>query len=107
AFFYLTLRYSRQRGFVKINVGLLTVLFVINVFSSWIMLPIRANAGVNINENDPNNARNLLAYYNREQYPDNPLLYGPQYTDIFAGLDEKNTYVDYDPEFDTDTGTGK
>src|SRR5690625_103827 len=79
AFFYFSLRYIRKKDLVNINVGLLTVLFVIIGFSSWVMLPIRANAGVNINENDPNNARNLLAYYNREQYPDNPLLYGPQY----------------------------
>ncbi|HLS29249.1 MAG TPA: DUF2723 domain-containing protein [Flavobacteriaceae bacterium] len=107
AFFYFALRYTRKKDLVKINVGLLTVLFVIIGFSSWVMLPIRANAGVNINENDPNNARNLLAYYNREQYPDNPLLYGPQYTDIFAGLDEKNPYVDEDPKYEQDKETNK
>jgi hypothetical protein len=36
------------------------------------MLPIRANANVNINENKPSDAR-VLAYYNREQYGSNPL----------------------------------
>ena len=33
------------------------------------MLPIRANANVVINENNPSSARELLAYYNLEQYP--------------------------------------
>jgi hypothetical protein len=36
------------------------------------MLPIRANANVNINENKPSDAREVLAYYNREQYGSNP-----------------------------------
>jgi hypothetical protein len=45
------------------------------------MLPIRANANVNINENKPSDAREVLAYYNRE-YGSNPLFYGPQYTEV-------------------------
>jgi hypothetical protein len=44
------------------------------------MLPIRANANVNINENKPSDAREVLAYYNREQY--GSLFYGPQYTEV-------------------------
>ena len=32
------------------------------------MLPIRANANVPVNENNPSSARELLAYYNLEQY---------------------------------------
>jgi hypothetical protein len=31
-----------------------------------------------------------FAYYNREQYGSNPLFYGPQYTEGFAGLDKDN-----------------
>jgi hypothetical protein len=53
-----------------------------NGFSTWTMLPIRANANVNINENKPSDAREVLAYYNREQYGSNPLFYGPQYTEV-------------------------
>jgi hypothetical protein len=39
-----------------------------NWISTWTMLPVRANANVNINENKPSDAREVLAYYNREQY---------------------------------------
>ena len=46
-------------------------------FSSWLILPIRANANVVVNENNPSNARELLAYYNLEQYPRTYLFYGP------------------------------
>lgn len=107
ALFYFLLRYTRAKGYVKLNTALLCVMFMLVGFSSWIMLPIRANAHVNINENDPNNARELLAYYNREQYPDNPLLYGPQFTDAFAGLDENKPYVDEKPKYEKDEKKGK
>jgi hypothetical protein len=46
-----------------------------NGFSTWTMLPIRANANVNINENKPSDAREVLAYYNREQYGSNFILW--------------------------------
>lgn len=105
--FYVALRYTRKKEMVKLNSAVLMILFMIVGFSSWIMLPIRANAGVNINENDPNNARELLAYYNREQYPENPLLYGPQFTDIFAGFDASDPYIDDKPKYEKDEEAGK
>ena len=50
--------------------------FVLVGFSSWLMIPIRANANTVINENSPADARSLLAYYNLEQYPETHLFYG-------------------------------
>ena len=49
-------------------------------FSSWLMLPIRANANTTINENNPSSARELLAYYNREQYGDASVFYDKYYS---------------------------
>ena len=41
------------------------------------MIPIRSNANTVINENSPTDARQLLAYYNLEQYPEeNPTMQG-------------------------------
>ena len=71
------------------------------------MLPIRANANVVINENKPSDAAEVLAYYNREQYGVNPLFYGPQYTDSFAGLDKDQPYLDKAPNYERDYRTGK
>lgn len=107
ALFVFSLRYTRKKDYAKLNSAILTVMFMLIGFSSWIMLPIRANAGVPINENDPNNARELLAYYNREQYPENPLFYGPQFTDRFVGLDENKPYVDDKPKYEKDKEAGK
>jgi hypothetical protein len=71
------------------------------------MLPIRANANVPVNENNPSNARELLAYYNLEQYPKTHLFYGPQFTDQYAGLDENQPYTDDKPKYEKDEKSGR
>ncbi|MGB0789111.1 MAG: hypothetical protein ACPGQR_06205, partial [Marinirhabdus sp.] len=106
ALFYFGLRYTRKKGYFRANTLLLCVLFIFLGFSSWLMLPVRANAGVVINENNPNNARELLAYYNREQYPETKLFYGPQFTEAYAGLDRDNPYKDDKPKYEKNEGTG-
>ena len=55
-----------------------------------------------VNENDPSNARELLAYYNLEQYPKTYLFYGPLFTDQYSGLDKKNPYKDDNPKYEKD-----
>lgn len=107
AVFYFGLRYTRKKGNVLANTILLCVIFLFVGFSSWMMLPIRANANTPINENKPSDAAELLAYYNREQYGYNPLFYGPQYTDMFAGLDENNPYLDKAKNYERDYKSGK
>ena len=107
AFFYFSLKYTRAKGLIKYNTLILCILFILIGFSTWMMLPIRANANTVINENKPSDAREVLAYYNREQYGSNPLFYGPQYTEAFAGLDEKNPYLDKAPNYERDYKTGK
>ncbi|NNT71340.1 DUF2723 domain-containing protein [Flavobacterium sp. IMCC34852] len=106
-FFYFGLKYTREKGHPFYNTALLCILFVLIGFSTWMMLPIRANANVVINENKPSDAAEVLAYYNREQYGVNPLFYGPQYTDTFAGLDEDQPYLDKAPNYERDYKTGK
>lgn len=105
--FVFGLRFTRKKGYAQLNTMLLCVLFIFIGFSSWLMLPIRANAGTVINENNPNNARELLAYYNREQYPETHLFYGPLFTESYVGLDENNPYKDDKPNYEKDKATGK
>ncbi|MFL1894119.1 DUF2723 domain-containing protein [Aquimarina sp. 2-A2] len=107
AAFYFGLKYTRKKAYTQIDTLLLCILFILIGFSSWIMLPIRANAGTVINENNPNNARELLAYYNLEQYPETHLFYGPQFTEIYGQLDENQPYVDDKPKYEKDEKSGK
>jgi len=104
---YYGLKLSKKKGYLFLNTGLLCVTFIIIGFTTWLMLPIRANANVPVNENNPSSARELLAYYNLEQYPKTHLFYGPQFTDQYAGLDENQPYVDDKPKYEKDKKSGR
>ncbi len=105
--FYYGLKFTKSKGYVQINTLILCILFIFIGFSTWMMLPIRANANTVINENKPSDAAEVLAYYNREQYGNNPLFYGPQYSDTFAGLDKETPYLDKAPNYERDYKTKK
>ena len=106
-FFIYSLRFTRKKNYVNLNTGILCILFVFLGFSSWIMLPIRANANTVINENSPSDARQLLAYYNLEQYPETKLFYGPMFSDMYAGQDDQEPYIDDKPKYERDEKTGR
>ena len=107
AAFYFGLKYTRDKGYKYANTLTLCLIFIFIGFSSWTMLPIRANANVIINENDPSSARELLAYYNLEQYPETHLFYGPLFTDQYTGLDSNNPYIDDKPKYEKDYEKGE
>ena len=107
SFFVISLRVSYRKKMVNLNTGLLSILFVLLGFSSWIMIPIRANANTVINENSPSDARLLLAYYNLEQYPETKLFYGPYFSDMYVGQDENKPYKDDKPKYERDEKIGK
>lgn len=107
AFFWGGLHYTRKKKLPLYNTLLLCLLFIFTGFSCWIMLPVRSNAGVVINENPPTDAAEVLAYYNREQYGEQKLLYGSMYTEAYAGLDENNPYKDAKPNYERNYKTGR
>ena len=107
ALFYFGLNYTRKKGHVFYNTIILSILFVLIGFSTWFMLPIRANANPPINENKPSDAAEVLAYYNREQYGEQKLFFGPQFSHAYSGLDENNPYLDEKPNYERDYNTGK
>ena len=105
---------SRKRNLPLLNTVTLCIMFVLVGFSSWTMLPIRANAGTPINENAPEDARSLLAYYNREQYPSPGLFFGESFTDMYAGYNEDDpttedneAFKDEKPKYEKDYKLGK
>lgn len=107
AVFYFGLKETKKKGYTYVNTLILCLIFIFIGFSSWLMLPIRANANVIINENNPSSARELLAYYNLEQYPETHLFYGPLFTEQYTGLDENNPYVDDKPKYEKDYEKGE
>ena len=57
-----------------------------------------------MDENNPENAINLLSYLNREQYGDWPIAYGQYYN---SPLDKDKPYSDGDPVYQRDDSVGK
>ncbi|MBS9774274.1 MAG: DUF2723 domain-containing protein [Tenacibaculum sp.] len=103
--FYLGLKYTHNKGKVTANTLILSVLFIMIGFSSWLMLPIRANANTTINENNPSSARELLAYYNREQYGDANVFYDKYYSFAYEReQDASNPYKDDKPKYEKING---
>ena len=108
AAFYFGIRYTRRKNYVHLNSLILSVLFIVIGFSTWLMLPIRANANTTINENNPSSARELLAYYNREQYGDANVFYDKYYSYIFKKeQDPRKPYRDDIKKYEKDYKSGK
>ncbi|WP_196885558.1 DUF2723 domain-containing protein [Aureivirga sp. CE67] len=108
AAFYFGLKHTRKAGLVLANTAVLCLLFTMIGFSSWMMIPIRANANTTINENNPSSARELLAYYNREQYGDANVFYDKYYNYVYGQeLDRNQPYIDDKPKYEKDEKTGK
>ncbi len=105
ATFYFGLQYTKKKGHVFYNTLILSTLFILIGFSTWVMLPIRANANTPINENKPSDAAEVLAYYNREQYGEQKLFYGPQFSEAYSGLDSVTPYLDDKPNYERDYKT--
>ncbi|WP_271407002.1 glycosyltransferase family 117 protein [Tenacibaculum soleae] len=103
--FYFGLNYTRKKNLVIANTLVLSVLFIMIGFSSWLMLPIRANADTVINENNPSSARELLAYYNREQYGDANVFYDKYYSVTYdREQDASQPYKDDKPKYEKKNG---
>lgn len=104
--FYVAIRYTRKKNWIHVNLIILCLLFIMIGFSSWLMLPIRANANTTINENNPSSARELLAYYNREQYGDSNIFYDSYYSET-REQDPNDPYRDDKPKYEKDEKLGK
>ncbi|TSD63279.1 DUF2723 domain-containing protein [Inquilinus sp. KBS0705] len=65
----------RERRFA-LNRVLICAVFILFGYSSFVMIVIRAKAGTNLNNSDPQDAFALNGYLNRDQYGDTPLMYG-------------------------------
>ena len=71
--------YTQKNKKLVANTILLGFTFLIIGYSSFFILVIRSNANPPIDENNPEDANSLLAYLNREQYGDRPLIYGENF----------------------------
>jgi len=84
---------------VTLNAVFLSFATLLIGYSSFFVLVIRSSANTPMDENDPENAPNMLSYLLREQYGDWPLLYGQYYN---ADALPRSEYGSADPIYKKD-----
>lgn len=95
--------FTRKKESPIWNTLILSVLFILLGYSSFVTLAVRSNANTPIDENNPEDAMSLLAYYKREQYGDFPVFYGQSFN---APLDNQDPFSDGNPVYQRDESTG-
>ena len=84
------LLYKFRTSRAQINTAVLSIMFILIGYSSFVLIVIRANTNTPINENSPKDAVSLLSYLNREQYGDWPLFKGQYYNSPVAEYGDRN-----------------
>lgn len=98
------LRYTARTVRPIANTAILAFTFLLIGYSSFGILIIRSQANTPMDENNPENAINLLSYLNREQYGDWPILFGQYYN---APLDPAKPYKNGSPVYTKNEALGK
>ncbi len=84
---------------IVLNTVFLSFATLLIGYSTFFILVIRSSANTPMDENDPENAPNMLSYLLREQYGDWPILYGPYYN---APTLSRNEFGSGDPIYAKD-----
>ncbi len=96
--------FTRKKNKPLWGTVILSVMYIILGYSTFITLAIRSNANTPIDENNPEDALSLLAYYNRDQYGDWPVMSGQYFN---AQLDPQKPFLDGTPVYEKDEEAGK
>lgn len=91
--------YAHKINHADLQLVAVCLLVIFIGFSSYIMVPIRAEANPPINMNAPKDPFSLLSYLNREQYGTRPLIKGPLFD--AQPISYKSTGKDYFPNQQT------
>ncbi len=79
--------FAKKKNFHALHTAVLCVMFIIIGYSSYFSAIVRSRADVPIDMTNPDNPISFLDYVNREQFGQQPLLFGPYFTSTWTGLD--------------------
>ncbi len=86
--------FAKKKNNRLLHTGVLSVIFIIIGYSCYLTAIIRSRADVPIDMTNPDNPMSFLDYVNREQFGQQPLLFGPYYTNTYTALDtSKKLYM--------------
>jgi hypothetical protein len=73
------LTFAKKKGWYLVHTGVLCICFIIIGFSSYLAPIIRSRADVPIDMTNPDNTLSLISYVQREQYGQQPLVFGKDF----------------------------
>ncbi len=85
--------YFKRKGSSRAHLAILSTIFIIIGYSSYLQIIIRSNADVPIDMTNPDNVLSLVKYLKREQYGAQPIASGPYFTSKATGY--TNYKMDY------------
>jgi hypothetical protein len=95
-----SLKYTQKNGKAILNTIILGFTVILIGYSSFAMVVIRSVANPPMDQNNPDNAFDLLYYLNREQYGDRPLFYGQSFDAPMVNNEKtKAVYVKKDGKY--------
>jgi hypothetical protein len=95
--------YLKEKHAVLNTISLSFAMMLIG-YSTFFVLVIRSQANPPMDENNPENALNMLSYLNREQYGDWPIAYGQYYN---APTKPRSEFTNGTPVYERNKTTGK
>src|SRR5690606_29659150 len=86
--------YARRKNYYLLHTGMLCLMFVLIGFTSYFAPVIRSRADVPVDMTNPDNADRFLSYVNREQFGQQPLLWGPDFNTPVVDYKERGKLYD-------------
>jgi hypothetical protein len=90
----LGLRWAVRKGRRAVEMAIYCFAFILIGYSSYAVILIRANAGPAVNMQNVNNPIDLVAYLDRSQYGEWPVLRGAEFTARPTGTTDKGNIYD-------------
>lgn len=88
------LLYARKKENYLLHMGMLCLIFVSIGYSTYIIPVIRSRADVPIDMTNPDNANTFLSYVNREQFGQQPLIFGPDFDSPVESVKNKGFWYE-------------
>ena len=79
--------FAKKKNWYVLHTGVLCIIFIIIGYSSYFSAIIRSRADVPIDMTNPDNPISFLDYVDREQFGQQPLLFGQYFTSNWTSLD--------------------
>jgi len=95
----LSMRYAAKRKFQVLKLSLWSISFLLLGYSTYLTTMIRSNANPAVDMFNVDNPVSLAGYLGRDQYNDWPIVYGPDFTDRPAYVDNGIRYAKYENKY--------